>query len=295
MLFGFYSSGSTRTHGVVLKRMTEHQVAAVGEFLSGVGEFLQRQLPAEVASGRVDPSKWSPIHQAKKWFDEQRPDLPDDIVLALDTMFSVLEGELNAFIGVIRKIASETLLRGKTQLDEANPEDRSSVDEVNRSLRSVQMVYGEHKARLESLLTSHGRQKRLDEWGLALEERVRVLEARQEGLSQQLTLALQYLADDPHGSLNKSRTVCEKLVVDVFRTEMNKEPKKPMLGEMLHDNQFTRKLDRRILYRMTALANFGNLGTHGEDVTESDARNGIENLFEIVDWYVENYRVSRSS
>jgi hypothetical protein len=38
----------------------------------------------------------------------------------------------------------------------------------------------------------------------------------------------------------------EKMLLKIYKTETGKEPKKPLLGDILADNQFTRKIDRRI-------------------------------------------------
>lgn len=103
-------------------------------------------------------------------------------------------------------------------------------------------------------------------------------------LSSQLSLAFKYSKNDPSGSLGKSRTVLEKLILEMFVTEMGKEPKKKGLGGMLNDNQFTRKIDRRILALMNAAKDMGNLGAHGDDVVTEDAERSLIDLCKIIDW-----------
>jgi hypothetical protein len=79
--------------------------------------------------------------------------------------------------------------------------------------------------------------------------------------------------------------VMEKVLVRLFTAEMGREPKKPLSADMLADNQFTRKIERRIHSRMNAIRDMGNLGPHGEAVRASDARRVLEDLCEVLDWY----------
>jgi hypothetical protein len=90
-------------------------------------------------------------------------------------------------------------------------------------------------------------------------------------------------------SLTKSRVVLERLPVQVYNREMGREPRKPLLAEMLNDNQFTRKVERRILARMNALRDMGNLGPHGEPVEPADAARVLDDLCEVLDWYLRRY------
>jgi hypothetical protein len=82
--------------------------------------------------------------------------------------------------------------------------------------------------------------------------------------------------------------------VQIYTAEMGKEPKKPLLGDMLADNQFTRKIERRILSRMDSVRNMGNLGPHGEAVEASDATRVLEDLCSILDWYLQRYQASQT-
>jgi hypothetical protein len=65
--------------------------------------------------------------------------------------------------------------------------------------------------------------------------------------SQELRLALRYIQPDAASSLTKSRVVLEKLLIRVYVIEMGQDPRKPLLGDMLAENQFTRRIKRRIL------------------------------------------------
>jgi tetratricopeptide (TPR) repeat protein len=119
-----------------------------------------------------------------------------------------------------------------------------------------------------------------------LEDRVRKLERAISAFSAELHLALEYIHRDAGSSLTKSRVVLEKLLVGIYATEMGHEPRKPLLGDMLTDNQFTRKLDRRILTRMNSIRDMGNLGPHGVAVEPSDAARVLDDLCEVLDWYL---------
>jgi hypothetical protein len=122
-----------------------------------------------------------------------------------------------------------------------------------------------------------------------LEARVSKLERAVATFSEELRLAFRYIQSDAASSLTKSRLVMEKVLREVFTLEMGQEPRKPLLGEMLADNQFTRKIERRILSRMNAIRDMGNLGPHGETVEPSDAAKVLDDLCEVLDWYLRHY------
>jgi class 3 adenylate cyclase len=115
--------------------------------------------------------------------------------------------------------------------------------------------------------------------------RVRAMQAAFSPYAPMLGFAHDYIETDAAGSLTKSRTVLERLVVELYAAEMGKEPRKPLLAEMLTDNQFTRRIDRRICARMNAVRDMGNLGTHGEPVQACDARRALDDVCEVLCWY----------
>src|SRR5262245_9709356 len=71
-----------------------------------------------------------------------------------------------------------------------------------------------------------------------LESRVGKLERSLSGFAQELRLALRYIQHDAGSSLTKSRVVLEKILITAYSLEMGQEPRKPLLGDMLADNQF---------------------------------------------------------
>jgi hypothetical protein len=123
-----------------------------------------------------------------------------------------------------------------------------------------------------------------------LETRVGRLEKALALFAGEIRLAYRYIQADAGSSLTKSRLILEKLVVQVYTWEMGKEPRKPLLGDMMADNQFTRKIERRIVSRMNGIRDFGNLGPHGERVEPSDAARVLDDLCEVLDWYLQRYR-----
>lgn len=121
-------------------------------------------------------------------------------------------------------------------------------------------------------------------------KRIKELEDKIDTLSSQLNFAVNYMENDPAGSLNKSRIVLEKVLFNVFVAEMETEPKRTESGFILNNNQFTRKIDARIVARMKSVKDMGNLGTHGEPVlNEADALRVLTDLCDILEWYIENY------
>ena len=122
-----------------------------------------------------------------------------------------------------------------------------------------------------------------------LEPRIRKLERDLAKFAESLQLAFRYIRSDAGSSLTKSRLVLEKLLIEVYVTEMEKEPRKPLLAEMLAENQFTRKIERRILSRMESIRNMGNLGPHGEPVEPCDAERVLDDLCAVLDWYLQRY------
>jgi hypothetical protein len=122
-----------------------------------------------------------------------------------------------------------------------------------------------------------------------LEASVRKLEQAFAGFAQEIRLAYRYIQPDSASSLTKSRIVMEKRLLSIYKAEMGVEPKKPLLGDILADNQFTRKIERRILSRMNSIRDMGNLGPHGEVVQPSDAQRVLDDLCTVLDCCLSRY------
>jgi hypothetical protein len=67
----------------------------------------------------------------------------------------------------------------------------------------------------------------------ALTDRVATLEVRVAELGTVLHSALVYMSSDPASLLTKSRVVLEKALLALYRSEMDKEPSRPMIADML--------------------------------------------------------------
>ena len=105
----------------------------------------------------------------------------------------------------------------------------------------------------------------------------------------QLIFSLEYIDKDPQSSLTKSRIVLEKTLNRIYQLHFDKEPKKLEIGFILNDNQFTRFIDRRILSRMNSVRDMANLGAHGEEVQPTDAKRVLDDLCEILNWFIQDH------
>ncbi|WP_058555275.1 DUF4145 domain-containing protein [Thiohalocapsa sp. ML1] len=122
-----------------------------------------------------------------------------------------------------------------------------------------------------------------------LATRIAALETRLDDLSSYLSRALEYISTDAQSSLTKSRIVLEKILLSIYSIEMQKEPSRPMIGDMLSERAFASHIPRRILSRMNAIRDMSNLGPHGGDVDASDAVRVMRDLIDVIDWYVDEY------
>jgi hypothetical protein len=122
-----------------------------------------------------------------------------------------------------------------------------------------------------------------------LADRVAALEARVAELASLLQSAIQYLSSDPASSLTKSRLVLEKVLIALYRWEMDKLPARPMIRDFLADKAFIATIPRRIAARMTAIRDLSNLGPHGEEVNATDAKRVMVDLIEVLEWYVDQH------
>jgi hypothetical protein len=123
----------------------------------------------------------------------------------------------------------------------------------------------------------------------ALADRIAALEARMAELGSFLHSAVAYLASDPASSLTKSRVILEKVLLALYRGAMNKEPSRPMIGDMLADKVFIATMPRRIAARMNAIRDMSNLGPHGEEVHAADAIRVMRDLIDVLEWYVVHH------
>lgn len=115
------------------------------------------------------------------------------------------------------------------------------------------------------------------------------LGSRLPELSTYLNSALEYLSSDPQSSLTKMRIVLEKMLLAHYRSKMEKEPPRPMIGDMLSEKIFIASIPRRVFYRMQSIKDMSNLGPHGEEVECADAIRVMRDLLDVLEWYVDAY------
>jgi hypothetical protein len=120
-----------------------------------------------------------------------------------------------------------------------------------------------------------------------LQTRIHKLGSVFPDFTEPLQLAFRYAHSDPGSSLTKSRLIAERLLIELYKSEMGQEPRRPLFGDLLGDNQFTRKIERRILSRFNSIRDMGNLGPHGESVEASDATRVLEDLCLVLEWYAD--------
>jgi hypothetical protein len=107
------------------------------------------------------------------------------------------------------------------------------------------------------------------------------------GYAEMLLTARSDIPNRPADSLTNSRKITELMLIELYQREMGRDPRRPLLAEMLSDNQFTRKIDRRIYALMNAIRELGNLGPHvsPDQVRPSDAEYTLANVCEVLLWY----------
>ena len=123
-----------------------------------------------------------------------------------------------------------------------------------------------------------------------LENRIAELESSLDLLSGQFKQALDYTKSDPQASLTKVRIILEKLISEIYLTEMKIESGNKSLGAMLMEEGFSKKIKPTILSRIHAIRNMTNIATHGGEVSTNDAIDILENLCAVFEWYLKTYK-----
>jgi hypothetical protein len=93
--------------------------------------------------------------------------------------------------------------------------------------------------------------------------------------------------------------ILETILYDLYVQEMHKELNKPMIGNMLNDREFEKKIPRRILAKIKYITDLGNLGSHfstqGEAVERQDAIIIMQELINVLEWFLSNYNLLDTS
>jgi hypothetical protein len=63
---------------------------------------------------------------------------------------------------------------------------------------------------------------------------------------------------------------------------------RPMLGPMLKDKEFLNTIPRHILPKITYIKDYGNLGTHGEEIDREIAEDVVHKLLDVLEWFTNN-------
>jgi hypothetical protein len=116
--------------------------------------------------------------------------------------------------------------------------------------------------------------------------------------AEPLGQAYRYIQPDPKSSLTKTRLILEELLVALYKEEMKKEPRKPLLADLLNDHQFTRKLapeDGRVVDLMNEIRWPGNRGPHPGPATPGDAAGALDKLCDVLDWAGERQRAAQGA
>lgn len=115
------------------------------------------------------------------------------------------------------------------------------------------------------------------------------LESKVAGLAEHVTLAIAYQVGDPHASLNKTRSILERLLREAHRSRLGFVPKKATLGDLLANAQLMEGVEVRVCARMRSIQELGNLGSHLEHVTPDDAQRAVDDLVDVIDWFLKNH------
>jgi hypothetical protein len=118
--------------------------------------------------------------------------------------------------------------------------------------------------------------------------RISELEKRIDGLYNHLRRASQFSSLDPEMALNRCRVVLERLIYKWYQNETHKTLERPLLGAMLNDKEFLSKIPRFILPKINYIKEYGNLGSHGEEIDFKTANDVIHKLLDVLEWFTNN-------
>ena len=146
--------------------------ATLIQHIDNIRLFLEHGLPAQMASGHVDASQWVAIIDAYKWLQARPIDLPDEVAELFEESLVQLQNELNAFLDLLRRTASER-----------RTNEPAARTEVFGALQGIRAAYLEKSKRLFALAKQ-------SEVGVDFEEGLIARLGYDEDVSQSLTLTL---------------------------------------------------------------------------------------------------------
>ena len=87
----------------------------------------------------------------------------------------------------------------------------------------------------------------------------------------------------------KTRILLEKVIHNIWDHTNSGGAKPDKLHEIINHRKVKEQIPRRLLSRIHGLRDMGNIGAHTSPVTQSDALRCIDDLFEILSWYGNEY------
>ena len=122
-----------------------------------------------------------------------------------------------------------------------------------------------------------------------LQSKIGQIEHELNEIKRLMNQSLGYIQSDPESSLAKSRTILEKVLIDMYSREMSKEPQGLTIEKIIGETQFANKIQRNIVSRIRLIQNMGNIGVHHDFVTTEDALDTLDNVCTVLMWYLERY------
>jgi hypothetical protein len=128
-----------------------------------------------------------------------------------------------------------------------------------------------------------------------LRNRISKLSTKDITFKNNLKLAYDLMEKDPPLALAKIRMTLETVISKIYQQEKEHTPKTINLRSLLKTDFIHRVVDKRIITRMHTIRSIGNIGIHDGAVNAEDAKMGLENLCDVMDWYFEKYETESSN
>lgn len=123
----------------------------------------------------------------------------------------------------------------------------------------------------------------------ALKERIKKFNLSDQEIKRNLETALDLVETDPALSIARTRMTLEVIIKNIFKKNGKALPPSADIRSLLKTNFAFKSIEPRIMTRMHTIRSMGNLGIHSENVNNKDALMGLENLCDVMDWYIGKY------
>lgn len=123
-----------------------------------------------------------------------------------------------------------------------------------------------------------------------LRERLDNVERQLGRLFRDVSLALDYAANDPEGAATKAGRAVEGMLLEIYRREIDPDVSRSMTIEQLK-GPLTPHLPPSIVIHIEVIQRFRNVGAHHRDVgiEPSDLPTLFRAFVRVVEWFVERY------